>query len=244
VVLPVFALCTLAAGVSLGWLPALSASSVVVEWISIPTAVGQLSHTIASGFTTVPSETFMSVARLAGWLVLIALVGRQWWRARSGQPTETIRRAAVAMLIVALFSPATLPWYFSWALILSAGLAWSGPRLVLGVFGSVWITLITYPTGTSALYDWAILPLFVVLAGLTAVSLLRPDPLGLKSHRPAAELPQLTVIPRQVFRPALGEPETPAGEDQRTLIESAIAESMESAEFDQVARTQAPVRGA
>ena len=184
IVLPVFALCTFAAGVNLGWLPALSASSVVIQWISIPTAVGQLSHTIASGFTTLDGEVFMSVARTIGWLVLIVLAGRQWWLARAGQPTETMRRAAVAMLIVALFSPASLPWYFSWALVLSAALAWSGPKLVLGVFGSVWITLVTYPTGNSALYDWAVLPVLIMIAALTAISLVRPDPLRLSHRRP------------------------------------------------------------
>jgi len=195
VVLPVFALCTVAAGVNLGWLPALSASSVVIEWLSIPTAVGQLSHTIASGFSTLDGEVFMSVARLIGWLVLIALVARQWWLARAGQPTETMRRAALAMLIVALFSPATLPWYFSWALVLSAVLAWSGPALVLGVFGSVWITLVTYPTGNSALYDWAVLPVLVIIAAITAISLVRPDPLRLSHRRPVPlPTPRVAVV--------------------------------------------------
>jgi alpha-1,6-mannosyltransferase len=243
IVVTVFGLCTVAAGVNLGWLPALGTSSVVIEWISIPTAVGQLSHTIASGFTTVDGDTFMSVARLLGWLVLIALAGRQWWLARAGQPTETIRRAALAMLIVALFSPATLPWYFSWALILSATLAWSGRGMVLGVFGSVWITLITYPTGTSALYDWAVLPVLVIIAGITAISLLRPDPLHLSARRrpePEPAVAQVAMIPRQASQPVSDESATPAG-DQLTMIESA---DFGPADFAPATRRRAPVRGA
>lgn len=189
IVLPVFAACTTAAGVTLGWLPALGSSSVVIQWISLPTAAGQLSHTLASLFDVdADGQLYLSVARLIGWLVLIVLAGRQWWLARAEDGRETVRRAACAMLIVALFSPATLPWYFSWALILSAALAWSGRALVVGVFGAVWITLITYPTGASALYDWGILAGVIFVAAVTAVSLVRPDPLGL-THRIGRESP-------------------------------------------------------
>ncbi|MDT7648980.1 MAG: alpha,6-mannosyltransferase, partial [Pseudonocardiales bacterium] len=42
----VFGLCTLVARVNLGWLPALSAPSMIVNWMSIPTGVGELLHTL------------------------------------------------------------------------------------------------------------------------------------------------------------------------------------------------------
>jgi alpha-1,6-mannosyltransferase len=179
VVLPVFGICTLAAGVNLGWIPALSSSSVVIEWLSLPTAAGQLAHLVATPFTTVDQQQFLSVTRSVGWLVLIALVARQWWLARGGDPETTIRRAAVALLVVALFSPATLPWYFSWTLVVAAGLAWSGRALVVGAFFSVWIVLMTFPDGTTALYDWGYLASAMVAAALAAVSLVRKDPLRL-----------------------------------------------------------------
>ena len=44
----VFAACTLAAGVGLGWLPALSAPSMIVNWMSIPTGVGEFLHTMVN----------------------------------------------------------------------------------------------------------------------------------------------------------------------------------------------------
>jgi len=161
----------------LGWLPALGTSSAVIEWLSLPTAVGQLTHTIASLFGSADPQAFLSVARMIGWLVLVVLVARQWWLARDGVPATTLRRAALALLTVTLLSPATLPWYFSWALVVAAGLAWTGRGLVLGAFGSIWMVAVTFPDGTTGLYDWAYLATALLAAALAAVSLARPDPL-------------------------------------------------------------------
>jgi alpha-1,6-mannosyltransferase len=181
VVVATFGACSVLAGVGLGWIPALRATSAVVEWLSLPTAAGQLTHTVASLFGTVDSQGFLSVARSIGWLVLVGLVGRQWWLARlATTPEQVIRRAAVALLVVTVFSPATLPWYFSWPLVMAAGLAWSGRRLAVGAFCSVWIVLVTFPDGTTGLYDWAYLATAMLAAGVAAVSLLRPDPLRLR----------------------------------------------------------------
>lgn len=177
VVLGTFAACSVLAGVGLGWLPALGTSSSVIEWLSLPTAVGQLTHTVASLFASADSQAFLSVARMIGWLVLVVLVVRQWWLARDGVPAATLRRAAIALLTVTLFSPATLPWYFSWALVVAAGLAWTGRGLVLGAFGSIWMVAVTFPDGTTGLYDWAYLATALLAAALAAVSLVRPDPL-------------------------------------------------------------------
>ncbi|HEX4701594.1 MAG TPA: hypothetical protein VH352_05640, partial [Pseudonocardiaceae bacterium] len=71
------------------------------------------------------------------------------------------------------------PWYFSWPLVMAAGLAWSGRWLVVGAFCSVLIVLVTFPDGTTGLYDWAYLATAMLAAGLAAVSLVRPDPLHL-----------------------------------------------------------------
>jgi len=179
VVVVTFGACSVLAGVGLGWIPALRATSSVIEWLSLPTAVGQLTHTVASLFWTVDPQGFLSVARAIGWLVLVGLVGRQWWLARAGTATQIVRRAAIALLVVTMFSPATLPWYFSWPLVLAAGLAWSGRGLVVGAFCSVWIVLVTFPDGTTGLYDWAYLATAMLAAGVAAVSLIRPDPLRL-----------------------------------------------------------------
>jgi len=44
----------------------------------------------------------------------------------------------------------------------------------------VWIVLVTFPDGTTGLYDWAYLATAMLAAGVAAVSLLRPDPLRLR----------------------------------------------------------------
>lgn len=177
VVVPAFAVCTLLAGVDLGWLPALSTSNLVVEWLSMPTAVGQLAFLVGGLFTDADLPSILAVTRTIGWLVLVVLVARQWWLARHGDPVTTLHRAALAMLFVALFSPATLPWYFTWPLVVAAGLAWSTRALVLATFGSVLVVLFTHPDGTFGLYDPPYLATSAVVAALAAVSLVRPDPL-------------------------------------------------------------------
>ncbi len=179
VVVPTFAVCTLLAGVNLGWIPALSTSNLVVEWLSMPTAVGQLSFLIGGLFGTPDLQSILQVTRAIGWLVLLVLVVRQWWLARDREPSEVLRRAALAMLAVALFSPATLPWYFSWPLVAAAGLVWSRRALVATVFGSVLVVLMTYPDGSFGLYDAAYLATAALAAGLAALSFVRPDPLRL-----------------------------------------------------------------
>jgi alpha-1,6-mannosyltransferase len=196
IVLATFAACSVLADVGLGWIRALGATSSVIEWLSLPTAVGQLSHTVVSLFGTADSDAFLSVARSIGWLVLIALVGRQWWLARDGAPSTTVRRAATALLAVTLFAPATLPWYFSWPLVLAAGLLWSGPGLVLCAFASVWMVLVTFPDGTTGLYDWVYLATALAAAAVAAVSLVRPDPLRFSRSTTSTALGAVRAEPR------------------------------------------------
>jgi alpha-1,6-mannosyltransferase len=78
--------------------------------------------------------------------------------------------------VVAVCSPATLPWYFSWALVAAAALAWSKRGLMVATFGSVWIVLVTFPDGTTGLYDWPYLATAMLLSCFAAVSLVRFDP--------------------------------------------------------------------
>jgi alpha-1,6-mannosyltransferase len=83
------------------------------------------------------------------------------------------------MAACALLAPVTLPWYFSWALVLAAGFAWGTASLTLAACGSVWLLLITYPSGGTALYDWGYMFVILAVSVLAAVSLLKPDPLKL-----------------------------------------------------------------
>ncbi|MHA6630118.1 polyprenol phosphomannose-dependent alpha 1,6 mannosyltransferase MptB [Pseudonocardia sichuanensis] len=180
VFLVVFAACTVAAGVGLGWLPALSAPSMIVNWMSIPTAVGQFTHTLVANLVNVPMQPFINVARALGGLLLAYIAVTQWWAARDGGP-DAVRRAGIVLLAVAVLSPATLPWYVSWGMALLAAAAWTVRGLTVTVFLSVMLTIAYYSHGEDALYDGPYLLTWALVAVLAAVSLRRPDPLRLSA---------------------------------------------------------------
>ncbi len=177
----VFAACTVVAKVDLGWIPALSSSSTIVNWLSLPSAVGDFAYTVVNTVVSVEPGVFMAIARGAGSLLLIYIAWRQWRAAEDGGP-NAIRHAALTMLAVALLSPATLPWYFSWPLVLAAGLAWTLTGLRAAVFFSCVLLLVTFPNGDTGLYSWFYLAFVAAVSALATVSLGRPDPLELSSR--------------------------------------------------------------
>ncbi|MEU6156052.1 polyprenol phosphomannose-dependent alpha 1,6 mannosyltransferase MptB [Actinosynnema sp. NPDC047251] len=181
--LVVFTATTLLSGLDLGWIPALSSSSTIVNWLSLPSAVGDFAHTVVNLVVRVEPGVFLTVARGLGSLLLLFIAWRQWRAAADGGP-EAIRRAAITSLAVALLSPATLPWYFSWALVLAAGLAWSTKGLQAAAFFSTFLLLVTFPDGDTALYSWGYLALIAAVSALACVSLVKPDPLKLSSRYP------------------------------------------------------------
>ncbi|MGH3827856.1 MAG: polyprenol phosphomannose-dependent alpha 1,6 mannosyltransferase MptB, partial [Pseudonocardiaceae bacterium] len=106
---------------------------------------------------------------------------RQWWLARDGG-RGAVRCAAVALLWAALLAPATLPWYFTWALVLGAALPWPRRSLAWAVAGSTWLVLCTYPTGEDALKSWPYQLGIVAVSLLAAAALSDRDPLGLSGR--------------------------------------------------------------
>lgn len=174
----VFTACSLAAGVGLGWLPALSAPSMIVNWLSVPTGVGELAFNVVNLVAEVDKQPFINVARVLGAAALLVIAVRQWWAARDGGP-DAIRRAGIVLLAVALLSPTTLPWYPSWGMALLAMAPWTRRGLAWVVLGSTWLLVVYYPDGETALYNWPYVAVCALLACLAAVSLLRPDPLRL-----------------------------------------------------------------
>jgi alpha-1,6-mannosyltransferase len=203
----VFAACTVAAGVSLGWLPALSAPSMIVNWMSLPTAVGEFTHTLVSLLVNVPKQPFINVTRVLGGILLVWIAVRQWLAARDGGP-DAVRRAGVVLLATAVLSPAMLPWYVSWGMALVAAAAWSVRALQFTVFVSVMLTICYYSNGEDALYNLPYLLGWALVAVLAAVSLTRPDPLRLaagarqKPHGSAEAAPVRAASPAGAERSA------------------------------------------
>ncbi len=173
----VFGVTTLAAQVDLGWLPALSAPSMIVNWMSIPTALGQIVGGVA-GLFGAPMQLFINIFRVIGALVLLTIAVREWWASRDGEP-ETVLRCGLVLFLVAILSPATLPWYVSWGAVLLAMGPWTLRGLRYLVVVSLMLVVVYYPNGEDALYNWGYLAVCLALAVLAAVSLGRPDPLRL-----------------------------------------------------------------
>jgi alpha-1,6-mannosyltransferase len=185
----VFAACTVAAGVGLGWLPALSAPSMIVNWMSFPTGVGEFLHTVVNSVVPVAKQPFINVARIVGAALLLWIACRHWWASREGGP-DAVRRAGLVLLAVAVLSPAMLPWYASWGMALLAAAPWTRPKLVFATFISLMLVIVYYPNGEDALYNFPYLFGCGLLALLAAISLVYPDPLHLGAHRrraPATE---------------------------------------------------------
>lgn len=179
VVLPSYLASDWALGVPLTDIPALNVPSLIVDWLSVPTGIGQLLHTIVGWVLDVDQGPFVAVSRMLGLAALLVLAARRWWAARDADDREVVRQTAIVLALAAALSPATLPWYFSWGLAMAAALAWSERGLALAVAGSVWLMAVDYPSGASALSDW---PYLLALAGcgaLAAVSLRHRDSSGL-----------------------------------------------------------------
>jgi alpha-1,6-mannosyltransferase len=189
-----FTAITLLAGVDLGWIKALQAPTMIVNWLSIPTAVGELCHTLVGIFVDLNKSYFVNTTRVIGGLILIVIMARQWWLARGGGP-DAVRRAAMVLLLVAILSPATLPWYLAWGFVLAAGLAWRRRQLAFVVGVAVFLVLTYSPAGEDLLYNWLFMAGAVAVSILAGVSLLRPDPLRLFADR--EEVPDLKPSPAQ-----------------------------------------------
>ncbi|HEX2298835.1 MAG TPA: polyprenol phosphomannose-dependent alpha 1,6 mannosyltransferase MptB [Pseudonocardiaceae bacterium] len=194
VFLVVFTGLTMLAGVGLGWIPALNAPSLIVNWMSLPTGAGQLVRFLTSPFHDVSSQPFITVARVIGSVVFLGILGRQWWLARDGGP-EAVRRGAIVLLCAALLAPATLPWYLTWGLVLGAALPWRHRPLAAVVAASTWLVLCTYPTGESGLKSLVYQLATVAVSLLAAAALLRRDPLRLRATRHPARTETPEPVP-------------------------------------------------
>ena len=174
-----FAACTLVAGVSLGWIPALRSSSMIINWLSLPSAVGDFVRMIVNWFVYVDGGIFIGVARALGSVVLIWIAYTQWWAARDGDVRDGIRRGAVTHA----GRRAALPRDAAVVLQLGAGagrrVPWTTSALVTVTIASVFLLLVTFPNGDTALYSWGYLFFALAVSALAARSLVKPDPFGL-----------------------------------------------------------------
>jgi alpha-1,6-mannosyltransferase len=153
IVVTVYLSANSALGVPLTELPDLTAPMRIVDWLSMPTGVGQILHGILGWATGTDQDSFVAVTRPLGLVALAVVAARQWWLARAGG-VEAVRQMAVVLALTAVLSPTTLPWYFSWALAMAAALPWTTRTLSLLTAGSVLLMIVDYPDGHIGLSNW------------------------------------------------------------------------------------------
>jgi alpha-1,6-mannosyltransferase len=172
---------SLAAGVNMGWIFHIDASSKLVNWLGPPTAAGELLHAIIGIAVQVPVEWVVTITRVIGQAILLVIVVRLWWRSRDGGP-GAVRMAAIALFAVAVLSPTLLPWYLTWGLVLAVGLPWKPRQLAVFVGVSAFMVAPYSADGEQMMYIamWVIVA--VAASVLAAVSLVRPDPLHLRER--------------------------------------------------------------
>jgi alpha-1,6-mannosyltransferase len=149
VVIAVFAALSGAAGVSLGWVTALAGSVKIINWLSIPTAAANLLHALfAMNFYAT-----LQVTRAVGIGIIVIALPLLWWRFRHDD-RQALTGIAWVMLVVVLFAPAALPWYYSWPLAVVAPLVQSRRGAAAVAAFSTWIMVIFRPDGAHGMYSW------------------------------------------------------------------------------------------
>jgi alpha-1,6-mannosyltransferase len=149
----VFAVLSGLAGVGLGWLTALAGSVKIINWLSIPTATANLVHAIGGLFFSVNFYGTLQVTRAVGIVIIAIALPLLWWRFRHDD-RQALTGIAWAMLVVVLFAPAALPWYYSWPLAVVAPLAQSRTAVAAIAAFSTWIMVIFRPDGANGMYSW------------------------------------------------------------------------------------------
>ncbi|HEX5144443.1 MAG TPA: alpha-(1-_6)-mannopyranosyltransferase A [Mycobacterium sp.] len=170
----VFAVLSWLAGVGLGWLTALAGSVKIVNWLTIPTAVANLSHAIGGLFLDINFYAVLDVARIVGVGVIAVSLPLIWWRYRHTD-REALVGIVLAMVVVVLFVPAALPWYYTWPLAVMSSVAQSRAWAARIAAFSTWIMVIFKPDGSHGMYSWIHVLLATACAAFAWYALARTD---------------------------------------------------------------------
>ena len=168
----VFAVLSWVAGVGLGWLTALAGSVKIINWLTIPTAASNLINAIGGLLFPVNFYAVLEVARIVGIAIIVIALPVLWWRFRHTD-REALTGIALAMVVVVLFVPAALPWYYTWPLAVGAALTQTRPAIAAVAGFSTWVTVMWKPDGAHGMYSWAHVLLTTACALIAWYSLYR-----------------------------------------------------------------------
>lgn len=188
VVIVTFGVCMAIARVNFGWISALHAPTLIVNWVNLPTGAGELTHGIMSLFGDLPQQPFVNVWRFIGIAALVVIFLAQWWKSRAGGP-DAVRRMAIVLIALAILAPPTLPWYLTWGLAIFCATPWKRSWMAFTAGLAVFVLLVYYPNGEGAMGDLLHMVEVILAAILTGVSMLKFDPLGLRRNRHAPVTP-------------------------------------------------------
>ncbi len=149
----VFAVLSVAAGVGLGWLTALAGSVKIINWLTVPTAAANVIHFAFNGLFQVDFYETLRITRYIGIAIIAVSLPVLWWRFRRDD-RDALTGMAWSILIVVLFVPAALPWYYSWPLAVASPLAQSRRAIALIAGLSTWTMVIFKPDGSHGMYSW------------------------------------------------------------------------------------------
>ncbi|MDT5362039.1 MAG: alpha,6-mannosyltransferase [Mycobacterium sp.] len=166
----VFAVLSWLAGVGLGWLTALAGSVKIINWLTLPTAAANLINVVGGLLLPVNFYAVLDVTRIIGIATIAISLPLLWWRFRHDD-REALTGIALAMLVVVLFVPAALPWYYTWPLAVLSALAQSRAAIAVIAGFSTWIMVIFKPDGSHGMYSWLHVLLATTCAGLAWYSL-------------------------------------------------------------------------
>lgn len=179
---PVFLLMSLIAGVGFGWARQLSSGVPVINFMSVPTmaAVGYRASIGAAHAGTLVDATVRNF-RNAGSVLSLLVLAALWFRAALGARAprrfqvprgSPLRLLTIALVTVVVLGPAVQPWYFTWALSVGAVLVAAPRKLYWIAAGSIALTLLTRPMGSSL--EMSVYLPAVIATALAARSLLGP----------------------------------------------------------------------
>jgi alpha-1,6-mannosyltransferase len=175
----VFAVLSWLAGVGLGWLTALAGSVKIINWLTVPTAAANLINVVGGLVLPVSFYAVLDVTRIIGIAIIAISLPLLWWRFRHDD-REALAGIALAMLIVVLFVPAALPWYYTWPLAALSALAQSRAAIAVIAGFSTWIMVIFKPDGSHGMYSWLHVLLAATCAAVAWYSLVKareaPEP--------------------------------------------------------------------
>ncbi len=149
----VFAVMSGVAGVGLGWLTALAGSVKIINWLTVPTAVANVINIFGPLIPGMKFYAVLEVTRLIGIGIIAIGLPLLWWRFRHND-REALTGIAWVLIVVVLFVPAALPWYYTWPLALLSALAQSRKAIALIAGFSTWIMVIFKPDGAHGMYSW------------------------------------------------------------------------------------------